>query len=164
MSNEFEKQTGEKPALPSTLNVLTILTMIGSSLALIMSAGTSWFINFSMSMMDKAMNSGVELSAKDLQQMEQGKRALELVKANLVPLMITGILGAVLCFAGAIMMRKLKKDGLWVYVAGELLPIITGFVLMGTAQFTGVMSWIFSLVVPIVFVILYFGQRKSLVN
>lgn len=150
--------------LPGGINVLTILTFIGSAIALIFSAAYPWINNFLKSIMDKAVSSGAEMSAKDLQQIQDGRKALDLAEANMVPIVVVGIVGAILCIAGAVMMRKLKKDGFWIYLGGELLPLIAGFVLMGTAQYNGVFSIIIGVGLPVLFIVLYARQRKYLVK
>jgi hypothetical protein len=160
----LEFNDGQKPTLPGSLNVLTILTFIGSSLFLIYALALPKLMSFFKSMMDKAATSGQEMSSKQMQDIEKGRKGMELVMNNMVPLVIITIVGALLCIYGAVMMRKLKKDGFWIYLCGELLPVIAGFILMGTAQFSGVMSVILGLGLPIVFVILYSVQRKYLIN
>lgn len=154
----------EKGKLPKTLNILTILTFIGCGLGLILTLATPVINKWLLEIMDKAANSGSEISPKDLAEMEKGRAAILLVQDNLMPLLVVGVIAVILCFIGALWMRKLKKDGYWLYVAGELLPIISGFALLGTAQFTGVMSYIISLGVPVLFIIMYTLQRKYLVN
>ena len=154
----------EKPQLPSGLNVLTILTFIGCGVGLLFTLLTPTISKFFLGFMDKAKSSGNELSAKQLAEIEKGKAVLELTLANMVPLMIVGLLGIVLCLVGAIWMRKLKKDGFWIYVGGELLPVIGSFIILGTAQYTGVTSVVMGIGIPVVFVILYSMQRKFLVN
>jgi len=121
-----------------------------------------WYINFSKKMMDAATSSGKELSPKDLEKIEEGRKAIGLIEANLVPVLVVGIIGSIACIVGAIWMRKLKKDGFYVYVAGEILPLIAGFILMGTAQFTGVVSVIMGVGIPVVFIILYAMHLKYL--
>lgn len=153
----------ETHALPRGLNVLTILTFIGSAIGAIFTLATPWLMKFSLNMMNKAAESGTDLTPKQSADMEVSKRAIELTQANIVPLLAIGMVGIVLCFVGALMMRKLKKDGFWIYVAGQVLPIIGSLVLMGMAQFTGVTSYIMFLI-PIVFVVLYSMQRKYLVK
>lgn len=155
---------GQKPALPSSLNVLTILTFIGSGILLIYALALPKLMSFSKSMMDKAVTSGQEMSNKQMEDIEKGRKGVELVMNNMVPIIIMAVVGAVLCIWGAIMMRKLKKDGFWIYACGELLPLIAGFVLMGTAQFNGVLSIVMGVGLPVLFVILYAIQRKHLVN
>ena len=153
-----------KAKLPSGLNVLTILTIIGCSIFGILILLTPVINKFFTNLMDKAVSSGQELSTKQLADIEKGRAAMELAKQNMIPLMIIGMVGIILCFVGALWMRKLKKDGYWMYVAGELAPVLAGFILMGTAQYTGVASIIVGTAIPILFVIFYSLQRKHLVN
>lgn len=161
-ADQIELNEDGKPKLPSGLNVLTILTFIGCGIGLLFVLLTPVINKFFLEMMQKANTS--EMSAKQLGDMEKGKAVMELTMANLVPLMIIGIIGIVLCLVGAIWMRKRKKDGFWIYSGGELLPVIGNFIILGTAQFTGVMSVVFAIGIPVLFVILYAMQRKHLVN
>jgi hypothetical protein len=153
-----------KPALPQALNVLTILTFIGCGLSALLTLLLPMLYNFLLGVMDKAASSGEELSAKELEDMEKGRAVIELSQQNMVPLIIIGMIGIILCFVGALWMRKLKKDGYWMYVAGQVIPLIGSFVILGTKQFTGVGSVLMALVFPLLFVVLYTMQRKHLVN
>lgn len=149
--------------LPQALNVLTILTFIGCAIFGLLTLLTPWITKFYLSMMDKGGAPGSELSAKQLSDMEKGRHVMEMTQANMIPIMALGMAGIILCFIGAFMMRKLKKDGFWIYVAGQALPIIGNLAIMGTAQFTGISSY-GAFLIPIVFIILYARQRKYLVN
>lgn len=151
-----------KPKLPSGLNVLTILTFIGCSIFGLLTLFTPAINSFFSKALEKAASSGKEFSAKELESMEKGKAALELAKQNMIPLMIVGIVCIALCFVGALWMRKFKKDGYWLYVAGELAPIVAGFFIMGSTQYQGVWSIVIGIGIPVVFVILYTMQRKYL--
>lgn len=151
-----------KPKLPSGLNTLTILTFIGSGLGLIYLLMMPVINKFFLDMMEKGRTSGKEFTAKELTDMEKGKALIELTQANIIPIMTLGIIGILLCIVGAIWMRKLKKDGFWIYTAGELLPLIGSFIILGTAQYTGVFSIIIGVGLPLLFVILYANQRKYL--
>lgn len=153
-----------KPKLPSGLNVLTILTIIGCSVFGLLTLFTPMINKLLLSFMDKATESGRELSAKELADIEKGKAAIELSQQNIIPLMSVGLVGIILCFVGALWMRKLKKDGYWMYVAGEIAPLIAGLFIMGTAQYTSIWSVIFAAGIPLLFVILYTMQRKYLVK
>ncbi|MCW3093980.1 MAG: hypothetical protein JWP81_5049 [Ferruginibacter sp.] len=170
MENSYTTQTttelteAGKPKLPSGLNVLTILTFIGCGIGLLFTLLTPVINKFFLGFMEKAQTSGRELSAKELADMEKGKNVILLSQANMVPLMIVGIISIALCIVGAIWMRKLKKDGFWIYTGGELLPVIGSFIILGMGQFTGVVSVIFAVGIPVLFVILYAMQRKYLVN
>lgn len=163
MNDKLTLEEATKPVLPSGLNVLTILTLIGSAFAIFFMAAYPWIVDFSLSMIDKAASTGQDISAKQMADMEKGRQALELAKANMVPLVITGILGGVLCIVGAVMMRKLKKDGYWVYIVGEIVPVIASFILLGASQLTG-MNIFLSLIIPVLFIALYTMQKKHLVH
>ena len=163
-TNDLLTLDAEKPKLPSGLNVLTILTFIGCAVFGLFTLFTPVILKWSSGLMDKALQSGQELSQKQMADIEKGRAAMELAKQHMIPTMIIGLAGIVLCLLGAMWMRKLKKDGYWLYVAGELAPLIAGFAIMGSAQYTGVMSYIFGIGVPVLFVILYTMQRKHLVK
>lgn len=151
----------QKPVLPQMLNVLTILTFIGCSILFLLSLATPAIMKFSKKMMDKA--SVTELSPKEMADIEKGRHAIELAEQNMVPLIALGLVGIALCFIGALMMRKLKKDGYWLYLAGQVVPFIGGLFIMGTAQYTGFSSFIFP-IISLIFIILYTTQRKYLVR
>lgn len=153
-----------KPKLPTGLNVLTILTFIGCIVFGILILLTPVIYNFFKGFMDKAVNSGAELSDKQLADIEKGRALMELQHQNMIPLMIIGMAGIILCFVGALWMRKYKKDGYWMYVAGEISPVIGSFLFLGTAQYTGVFSIIIGIGLPVLFVVLYTMQRKHLTN
>ncbi|MEJ7589716.1 MAG: hypothetical protein WKI04_19365 [Ferruginibacter sp.] len=163
-SSTIQLNEDGKPKLPSGLNVLTILTFIGCGLGLIFTLVLPMFYKFMLGMMDKTKSSGTEFTAKQLEEMEKGRAAIQLGQANMVPLIAISLVGIILCLVGAIWMRKLKKDGFWIYTAGELLPVIGSFIVMGTAQFTGAVSIIFAVGLPLLFVFLYARQRKYLIN
>lgn len=159
---EFDEQG--KAKLPGGLNVLTILTFIGCTIFGILTLLTPVINKFLSGFMDKAANSGQELTAKQLAEIEKGKVAMELASRNMIPLMVIGMVGIILCFIGALWMRKLKKDGYWMYVAGEIAPLVGGLLIMGTAQYNGVFSVLLGVGIPVLFVVLYTMQRKYLVK
>lgn len=161
---DTEKLSEFQPkSLPGALNVLTILTFIGCALGVIFTFATPWLMKFSLSMINKAAESGTDLTPKQIADMETQKRVIELTQSNMIPLLLIGAAGIVLCFIGALMMRKLKKDGFWIYVSGQILPIIGNLAIMGFAQFTGITSYLMFLI-PVVFIVLYARQRKYLIN
>ncbi len=151
-----------KAILPSGLNVLTILTYVGCGVFGLITLLMPLIYKFSLSMMDKATNSGQELSTKQLADLEKGREAIELASQNTIPMMAIGMVGIILCFIGALWMRKFKKDGYWMYVTGELAPVLGGVFIMGTTQYTSIWSIIFGVGIPLAFVILYTMQRKYL--
>ncbi len=154
----------EPKKLPSGLNVLTILTFIGCAIFGLLTLCTPMINKFFLKMMDEAGKSGREISAKQMEDMEKGRAAIELTNQHMIPLITIGMAGIILCFVGALWMRKLKKDGYWIYVVGELAPILGMFFIMGTAQYTSIWSYIIGIGLPVLFVLLYTMQRKHLVK
>ncbi|MEP7108334.1 MAG: DUF4064 domain-containing protein [Ferruginibacter sp.] len=163
-STTVELNEDGKPKLPSGINVLSILTFIGCGIGLIFTLLLPVIYKFALSMMEKARTSGKEFTSKELADMEKSKTVMELSQANMVPIIAISLVSIVLCLVGAIWMRKLKKDGFWIYVGGELLPVIGNFILLGVAQFTGVVSILFGVGIPLLFVILYARQLKYLIK
>lgn len=163
-TDKLEFSEDGKANIPSGLKVLTILTFVGCGIGILFTLLMPLLYKFLLGMMAKAQTSGTELKAKQLEDIEKSKAMMELAQANIVPLIAISIIGIALCMAGAIMMRKLKKDGYWLYIGGELMPVIGTFIILGTAQFTGVTSIIMGLGLPLLFVILYTLQRKHLVH
>lgn len=146
--------------IPSILNTLTILTYIGCGLALLSSIASPFLMNYSKQIMDKALTQE-GLSDAQITYLQKTKAALEITQHYIVPIVAIGIIGVVLCFVGAFMMRKLKKDGYWLYIAGEVLPILTTIILLGQYAYIDWKS-LATYVFPVLFIILYSSQRKYL--
>jgi len=162
-ANTFSDDEFEKPKLPTMLNVLTILTFIGCGIGFLFNVFAPKLWSFSKEMMQKAQSSGQEMTAKEAEKMQKGLAQIELAEANMIPLLVIGVACIALCLVGAIMMRKLKKDGFWIYTAGELLPFVVTPIIMGMGQLTELGN-IFFLVIAIAFVAMYATQRKFLVR
>ncbi|MBC6490233.1 hypothetical protein ACFSQD_07915 [Flavihumibacter stibioxidans] len=157
--NPFEQQ-GNK--LPTFLNVLTILTFIGSAILLF----SMPLAKLSMRMTKKALENSEamdKLSAEQVEEMERTVRTFDLMEANAVPLWIVTILAAVLCVYGAIRMRKLKKEGFYIYAIGEFLPLIGGVIILGFAnQFPSTGSYVAGIGFPVLFTVLYATQLRHM--
>jgi len=161
LSRPFDPLEAESSKLPSGINILTILTFIGCGIAVIFTAFLPMLYRFSMEFMDKAA-ANEDISAKDLADIEQQQSAIEMAQANIVPIMIISFIGVFLCIVGAIWMRRLKRDGYWLYVTGELLPLVGGLIILGTSQYTNVTSIVLGVGIPLLFICLYTMQRKFL--
>jgi hypothetical protein len=85
---------------------------------------------------------------------ETARLALE----NRLPILLITLIGAFLCFYGALYMRKLKKVGFSIYILGDLVPF-TIYIFIGTGSITPV-GMIFGVVIILVFAILYATQLK----
>ena len=153
---------GDKPALPTPLNVLTILTFVGSALGLF---GGFWQFFTA----EKSYREMVKMQDK-MDQMPgfvkkmMGPDALENARKtmeNKVPVLLLTLVGVALCIYGAIEMRKLKKQGFILWIAGEFLPIIGAFFFIGTGMLSGFAA--FAFLFPLIFLILYAVNKKHLI-
>lgn len=114
--------------------------------------------------MAKAAESGQEISAKDMENIRKANVKLEIIERNMVPYLAVNILGAGLCLLGAVLMRKLKKDGYWLYIAGQVLPWVGNLLILGAGYFSGEMATTMVMVmITLLFIVLYTMQRKNLI-
>jgi hypothetical protein len=157
-----------KPKLPTGLNVLTILTFIGCAIQLIGSLWSFFTAKKSYEGLDKLteqMNSeNMPGWAKSM--MGDPENMIKMItKAyeNRIPIVLLSLVATALCFYGALQMRKLKKQGFTLYTIGELLPFLTQFLFIGAFALTGFAMY-FGTGIALLFILLYFFQRKHLVN
>lgn len=144
--------------LPGMLNVLTILTFIGCGLAYILSLLGYFLTGNASESVQKMSEAGASQDQIDLFLKSAEHREL---------ILITSLVFTTLCLVGAIQMRKRKKSGYFLYVIGEIAPIVLQFGLFGTMSSGGAgpfaaIGTVIGLAVPIVFVILYSTQLKYL--
>ena len=135
--------------LPTMLNVLTILTFIGCGLGAI----STFMLPLGCKFIDTIEETG-KMKEEELDQ-------LKLICANTTTIMLIAFVGIILCFVGAMLMRKLNKMGFILYVIGELLPLLSSVIILGSGYFH---DWknLVGLVLALVFPILYFTQHKHL--
>ena len=157
----FEHQP--PPRLTGMLNVLTILTFIGSGLAYI-STLFSYFTS-SEEQVAEMREQQERLGDSGLagKMMEGSIDILQKSYDHRYILLASGLIFTTLCLLGAIRMRKLRKSGYFIYLIGELAPIVIAIGLFGSSFF-GAISILFTAVFAILFVILYSTQLKYLVN
>ena len=127
--------------LPQMLNVLTILTYIGCGLGLL-----GILLGFL----------GVGLLSSLGSSSAQGAEIASTVSKYATISLVLSLVGIALCFFGAMKMRNLQKVGFYLYVAGQLVPIIFTFATAGVSF--GVMG----VIIPLVFIVLYATQLKFL--
>ena len=158
----LELNDGQKPPLPSSLNVLTILTFIGCAIGFI---GALWnYFNAEKGYKDlvKAQENLAEAPAWAKKMMgpemvEMARKSME----NKLPIMLLTIVGTGLCLWGALEMRKLKKQGFLLWTVGEFLPIVGSAIFIGMGAFSGFTLYFYC--IPIIFLILYGVNRKHLI-
>jgi hypothetical protein len=155
--NPFDKTENK---LPSLLNVLTILSIIGCVFQLFSIPLGKWGMSFASKALEDPETLS-KLSAKDVADLNKSKTMLDLMNANSLPLWIVTILSVALCFYGVLQMRKLKKEGFYLYSIGELIPLIgTGIIIGFGNQFNGTSSYVIGIGLPLLFIVLYYTQTK----
>ncbi|HNP55134.1 MAG TPA: hypothetical protein PKK69_10955 [Ferruginibacter sp.] len=155
--------TEGKPKLSSGLNVLTILTIIGSILALVSSVYNYFTAQKSYEDMLKMKDTPEMQKAPAFVKSMMSDEMIEVLhKAylNRMPIMILSLLGAALCLYGALEMRKQKKNGYLIWLVGELMPLVAGLAFLGMGAYQG--FGLVALVFPIIFIILYTIYRKDI--
>lgn len=128
---------------PVFLTVLCILTFIGVGLTILSQAAS--YIAF-QSLTDAA---GTLEELGSSPEIEAAKNALRYVYVFLA----VGIGGSLLCLLGAIMMWKLKRLGYYIYIAGQVIPVVISFALQAVA--VNVLTIISSVFLPVLFIVLY---------
>ena len=157
---------GEK--LQGGLNVLTILTYIGSAISLIGSFYSFATAKTTFDTKDAALEkmNSPEMPAFAKSMMPDPAHFEEMVTKsyeNRIPILLISLIAVGLCIAGAMQMRKRKKQGYLLYVIGELLPFVAMIFFIGTFVLTGAGGMI-GIGIALLFIILYTMQRKHLVN
>jgi hypothetical protein len=145
--------------VPTTVKVLTILTFIASAFGFL-----GAFYSFAMAPANYQRLVDAQDKIDQLpaifkafmgpHPVETARLALE----NRLPILLITLIGAFLCFYGALYMRKLKKVGFSIYILGDLVPF-TIYIFIGTGSITPV-GMIFGVVIILVFAILYATQLK----
>ena len=152
-----------KNGVPKKLNTLTTLTFVGCGIFGVISLLTPLVLPAGIKFFDKMITSGAaELAPEKLADLEKTRSMLELVSTNVIPLTVIGIIGVGLRLFGAIQMRKLKKDGFWIYVAGHIIPFVGSIVLLGVLSQLKEAGTYFGVVMAGLFIFLYSKERKLL--
>ena len=158
----------QRDPLPSGLNVLTILTFVGCVISLF--ASVSGFLRAKTAFETKddiieKLNSGKTPTWVKgfMPDMEHFGELVTKSYENRIPILILGLISIGLCFVGALQMRKRKKQGFMLYVIGEVLPFLTSAIFIGLFSLTGGVAY-FTFAVAGLFILMYAGQRKYLMN
>jgi hypothetical protein len=168
---DLNRLTGEESILeeprkmPEMINVLTILTFIGSGIGILTNL---WYFSSAKKFYDMTVaNQDKVAQAPSFVRGLQGSDPVGVAQRtydNRVPIVVLGMVALILCIIGAVQMRKLKKTGFYIYLIGEVLPIISSFIFIGVVAYTGVFQVIGALLFPTIFIILYATQLKYLKN
>ncbi|HEY4111715.1 hypothetical protein [Puia sp.] len=152
----------EPRKIPEMLNVLTILTFVGSGLFTLTSL---WGFASAQKSYDALLDAQSKLDQMPAfarkfagpEMLEVAQKSVE----NRTPILLMSLISCALCIYGAIQMRQLKKAGFTLYTIGELLPIPTSMFFIGTHFFSGIVAMLGGLIY-VVFIVLYATQLKHL--
>lgn len=162
LQDQLNVEEQDLKSLPQTLNVLTILTYIGSAMQLLGALFTYFTIEMSYRMYENVSRDGMPADNPFSKFMRAANETMKKQYENRTLIMVTAVLCAVICFYGALQMRSRKKAGFGIYVAGEFIYPVVNMILIGLGGL-GILG-IIGFIVPIVFVILYSLQRKHLIH
>ena len=145
---------------PETLNIISILTFIGSGLTILLQ-----FYSFAkaQSNYDQIVQNQDKLDQLPgfLKKM-MGSDPVGMARKTLetrTPMLILVVVAAALCIYGAMQMRQLKKIGFPIYVIGEILPFIAYYIFIGPMP---IFSLVFGLLINGGFIVMYATQQKHL--
>ncbi len=163
---DFESAFDENK-LPSGLNVLTILTFIGSGMGIISGIWSFFKSADNLAKMEEMVNKPEFQKFPEFVKKMYNPEALDLLRkvdANKIPIAIISILSCLLCIYGAIEMRQLKKSGFYSYIVGSIVPYIGYTMFVGIAFVTSGWSAYVGIAVTVLFILLYGSQSKYLVK
>lgn len=148
--------------LNSWLNILTILTFIGCFLSAYNSIRFYSKADVIIAETEKRIavleEKGVTGFFMDMSY--NGLETLELKRENKSLLTLIEITTILMCFYGAFLMRKMQKTGFYLWLAGEYLPLIIAFIVIGSPMVHPTVIPLF--IFPLVFTILYSLQFKNM--
>jgi len=152
----------KKNKLPETLNVVSILSLIGCGLGFILSIWGYIGAPKNYEKLQEMQGKLDEMPAyvKKLagpEALEMSRKSLE----NRMPILLLSLVGCSICLYGVLQMRARKKVGFSIYTIGELLPLVVSIIFLGMASFGG-FAIAFGLIIPLVFIILYATQLKHM--
>jgi hypothetical protein len=151
-----------KPDPLKFIKVLTILTFIGCAYVAYNSFQAFFNSEKMLSDMEKGMakmeDAGQEGMFMDA--MKKAHAAMEIRDENKTVFFIVEMLGIGLCLYGAIMMRQAKSIGYYLWLTGEIVPILLTYILIGGPAFN--IMFYFGLIFPFAFIIMYSTQLKKL--
>jgi len=164
MENTYSGDVVQQPAkLTGMLNVLTILTFIGCGFGYVSGIYNLLFAKNPQKEMEELERQREKLGDNPLVNniVDSGMEMAQKTWKHRYELLICTFVFTTFCLVGALMMRRLKKTGFYIYLVGEIAPVIVTAWLLGFSLVGGISTG-FAAVVALVFVILYSTQLKYL--
>lgn len=162
MSDSLDQFEEEKVmTLPAFLKVLCILTFVGSGMGILGALG-----GFAMGDMNERLLQDMDTIGGGIYD-QMGFDIDAMIKWSKYS-NIANLLGSALCLTGALMMWKLKKVGFYLYVPGNIIPVIVSIFamqyIMPTGPFSaiGTAGTVIGALFSVTFIILYGVNYKHL--
>jgi hypothetical protein len=164
MENQTLDHQPQAKTMTATINVLSILTFIGCGIAFISAIWSLYSSGKSMeqiALMQEQVDQMGETSETAANIMLQSIDMVKKQYDNRYLLLIVNLLATGLCLFGAIEMRKMRKNGFYLWLTGELLPILITVAIIGFNLMGGIVLGA-SLLFAGVFIVLYGLQVKHM--
>jgi hypothetical protein len=164
MENQTLDHQPQAKTMTATINVLSILTFIGCGIAFISAIWSLYSSGKSMeqiAIMQEQVDQMGETSETAANIMLQSIDMVKKQYDNRYLLLIVNLLSTGLCLFGAIEMRKMRKNGFYLWLTGELLPILITVAIIGFNLMGGIVLGA-SLLFAGVFIVLYGLQVKHM--
>lgn len=144
-------ETGSPKDRPVFITVLCILTFCGAGIAIF----SSLFSILTVGQLESTMNEMNDVFNDTNIGMDFGN-SYRWMKISY----FLNLIGSLLCLVGALFMWKLNKLGFYIYIVGQILPMIGSYmtinsVSMGVFAGLGVIVTIIGMMFPIAFIIMY---------
>lgn len=159
---DFDSLNESSNKLPSFLNVLTILTFVGSGLTILGALYNLVTVEQqkeTIAMMKSQMGGNQLFGAIFNGDMIQ---VLEITLENNLLLNGTSIIVGAMCILGAVLMRKFMKNGLYLYFVASIASIIIPTIVFGMGLMGGMMM--FGHLFTVAFMVMYVVNFRYLRN
>ncbi|NBP05316.1 MAG: hypothetical protein EBV15_03720 [Bacteroidetes bacterium] len=164
MENQTLDQQPQAKNMNASINVLTILTFIGCVFAFISAIFSLYSSGKSMERIPLMQEQAYQLSETSETAAEIMMQSIDAIRKqyeNRYLLLIVNLLATGLCVFGALEMRKMRKNGFYLWLTGELLPILITVAIIGFNLMGGIVLGA-SLLFAGVFIVLYGLQVKHM--
>jgi hypothetical protein len=153
-------ENSENKTIPVFLKVLCILTFVGTGIGILSGIYSTLTYSSSLAQMNTLQNSPF---------MGEMSEFIELNRKYGFIVQLMALFGNILCLVGALIMWKLKKYGFYMYVVGQIIPLIGSYGLMGGLSASGsmfgsiaVFATIVGTMFPLAFVVMYALNLKHM--
>lgn len=130
MSETLDLEENQQSGLPVFLKVLCILTFVGTGLGIIGALYNIFAFDFTI----KQLENQQEMLSSGFNPLGDMSGLIEATKKwGMISYFLT-LAGNILCLIAALMMWKLKKIGFFIYIFGQILPMISAILISSSIK------------------------------